>query len=125
MWRLRARQGLYSKSLYCALHREGLVRSMPHLPTSQASVLKLRFPPPFKLAGSQWTNLSVRGCPLSICITSVFDLRYSADREMALAMAAEHGLSEELLNQSVDDEISVRSFENTGRAADTITFAVF
>jgi hypothetical protein len=44
---------------------------------------------------------------------------------MALAMAAEHGLSEELLKQSVDDEISVRSFENTGRAADTITFAVF
>ena len=91
-----------------------------------------RLPRPFNLAGRQWTNLSLRGSPLSIFITSVFELRYTTDREATLRMAGEHGqehgLSGQLLKaeeENVHDEISLCSFENTRREADTTTFAVF
>ena len=85
-------------------------------------------PLPFKLAGRQWTNLSLRGSPFSIFISSVFELRYTTDREATLRMAGEHGLTGQLLKaeeENVDDEISLCSFENTRREADTTTFAVF
>jgi hypothetical protein len=87
-----------------------------------------KLPRPFKLAGRQWTNLSLRGSTLAIFITSVFELRYTTDREATLRMAEEHGLTGQLLKaeeESVSDETSLCSFENTRREADTTTFAVF
>jgi hypothetical protein len=87
-----------------------------------------KFPYLGKLGGLHWSNAAPPACTLGTWVASVFELRRTADRDRVLAMAAEHGIGNELLTaekESRDDAESVRSFENIKREADRIAFAVF
>ena len=73
-------------------------------------------------------SASPRSAPLGIWLASLYELRHASDREATLRMAGEHDLNDELLKaekESVDDEMSVRGFEQTRRETGRIRFAVF